>query len=204
MKLTGIAALAVVPMLLFGGTASADTQTVTYKMRGSAVGQTVDFTVTQTVDAVAPATAAPGSAVTVVIDPAPNQVPSETGGYQVREIKNLSLRVPVPANSTYRSATLSGGSGLGGTQPTVALEGSTVVLKLAGPIKGGAAFELPTLTLNLTAGSSGTITAKLGGTSYGDPGLSFTAVVLALGFPVNAPSNGYPDPNPVLATTAIG
>jgi dehydratase len=183
--------------------ASAATQAITYKLKASAAGQTAEFTLDQTLAATAPATVAPRGAVAVVIDPAPNKVPAQAGGRTVREIKTIALKLPVPANATFSSATLAGGAGLGST-PTVALEGTNVVLKIAGPIKGGADFELPTITINFTAGASGTIATKLGGTSYTDPGLTFTAVVTALGFPINAPANGYPDPSPVLTSTTIG
>jgi len=203
MKLAGLASLLLVPMLMFTTNASAAPQTITFKLRASAVGQTSDFTLDQGLDASAPATVAPNGALTVTIDPAPNKVPAEAAGRQVREIKGLALKLPVPANSTYRSASLSGGSGLGGT-PTIALQGNDVVLDVPGPIKGGADFELPVVTINLQAGGSGTIAAKLGGTSYDAPGLTFTAVITVIGFPVNAAAKGYPDPNPVLTSTTIG
>ncbi|WP_439664075.1 cyclase [Lentzea sp. HUAS TT2] len=204
MKLAGIAAAALVPMLLFATNASAAApQTITYKLRATAVGQTSDFTLDQGVDASAPDTVAPNGTVKVTIDPAPNKIPTEAGGRQVREIKGLALRLPVPANSKFQSASLSGGSGLGGT-PSVALSGNDVVLTVPGPIKGGADFELPTVTINLQAGGTGTITTKLGGTSYDAPGLTFTAVVVVIGFPINAAAKGYPDPSPVLTTTTIG
>jgi dehydratase len=204
MKLAGIAAAALVPMLMFATNASAAApQTITYKLRASAAGQSSDFTLDQGVDASAPATVAPNGAVVVTIDPAANKIPTEAGGRQVREIKGLALRLPVPANSKFQSASLSGGSGLGGT-PTVALQGNDVVLSVPGPIKGGADFELPTVTINLQAGGTGTITTKLGGTSYDAPGLTFTAVVTVIGFPINAAAKGYPDPSPVLTTTTIG
>lgn len=203
MKLAGI--LLLVPMLMFSATthASAAPQTITYKLRASAAGQSSDFTLDQGVDASAPETVAPNGAVKVTIDPAPNKIPAEAGGRQVREIKGLALKLPVPGNSKFQSASLSGGSGLGGT-PTVALQGNDVVLSVPGPIKGGADFELPTVTINLQAGGTGTITTKLGGTSYDAPGLTFTAVVTVIGFPINAAAKGYPDPSPVLTTTTIG
>ncbi|SES10845.1 hypothetical protein [Lentzea albida] len=204
MKLAAIAAAALVPMLVFATTASAEApQTITYKLRASAAGQSSDFTLDQGVDASAPATTAPGSSLAVTIDPTPNTIPSEAGGRQVREIKGLALKLPVPANSTFASASLAGGSGLGGT-PTIGLQGNDVVLSVPGPIKGGANFELPTVTINLTAGAAGSIDTKLGGTSYDVPGLTFTAVVTVFGFPVDAAAKGYPDPNPVLTTTTIG
>ena len=203
MKLAGIASLVLVPMLMFTTNASAAPQTITYKLRASAAGQSSEFTLDQGLDASAPASVAPNGSVAVVIDPAPNKIPSEAAGRQVREIKDLSLKLPVPANSKFQSATISGGSGLGGT-PSIGLAGNDVVLKVPGPIKGGADFELPVVTINLQAGGSGTIESKLGGTSYDSPGLTFTAVVVVIGFPVNAAAAGYPDPNPVLTTTTIG
>jgi dehydratase len=187
-KLAGFTALAL--LLTLSTPASAATLAITYKLKASAAGQTAEFTLDQNLD-------------TAGIDPAPNKVPAQAGGRTVREIKTIALKLPVPANATFASATLAGGAGLGST-PTVALEGTNVVLKVAGPIKGGADFELPTITINFTAGASGTIDTKLGGTSYTDPGLTFTAVVTALGFPINAPANGYPDPSPVLTSTTIG
>jgi dehydratase len=190
-------------MLMFTTNASAAPQTITYKLRASAAGQSSEFTLDQGLDASAPATVAPNGTLAVVIDPAPNKIPSEAAGRQVREIKDLSLKLPVPGNSKFQSATISGGSGLGGT-PSIGLVGNDVVLKVPGPIKGGADFELPVVTINLQAGGTGSIESKLGGTSYDAPGLTFTAVVVVLGFPINAAAAGYPDPNPVLTTTTIG
>ncbi|KOV80140.1 hypothetical protein [Nocardia sp. NRRL S-836] len=203
MKLAGIASLLLVPMLMFATDASAAPQTITFKLRASAVGQTADFTLDQGLDASAPSAVAPNGTLTVTIDPALNKVPSEAAGRQVREIRGLALRLPVPANSAFRSAKLSGGSGLGGT-PSIALQGNDVVLSVPGPIKGGADFELPVVTITLQAGGSGTVTTRLGGTSYDAPGLTFTAVISVIGFPVNAPAKGYPDPSPVLTSTTIG
>jgi dehydratase len=202
-RLVTAAALALVPVLAFGTTASAANQTITYKVRASALGQTAELDLTQGIDSTAPATVAPGGALQVVIDPAPNTVPATGGGYTIREINTVVLKLPVPANSTFVSASLSGGAGLGATPPTVGLEGTNVVLKVAGPLAGGASFELPTVTLNLTAGASGTIETKLGGTSHSAPGLTFNAVVVVV-FPVTAPATAYPDPNPVLTSTTIG
>jgi dehydratase len=202
-RLTTVAVLAVVPVLVLSTTATA-AQTIAYNCRASAAGQTADFTLNQDVDSTAPATVAAGGAVAVVIDPAPNTIPASAGGYTVKNAQNLSLLIPVPANSTYSSASLAGGSGLNST-PTIALSGSNVVLTVPGPINGGSTFELPTVTINLTAGSSGTITTQLAGTSYDDPGLTVTANVNGpLGIPISAPAKCFPSPNPTLTTTTIG
>jgi dehydratase len=201
MKTAVFAALAL--LLATSTPASAEPHAITYKLKATALGQSAEFTLDQPLDATAPEAVAPGGAVTAVIDPAPNKVPAEAAGYTVREIRTITLSLPVPANSTFQSATATGGSGLGGT-PTIALSGTDVVLRVAGPIKGGADFELPTITLNLVAGASGTISTQLGGTSYTAPGLTFTAGISAFGIPLDAPATGYPDPNPILTTTTIG
>ncbi|HWO63770.1 MAG TPA: cyclase [Umezawaea sp.] len=201
MKTAVFAALALV--LATSTPASAEPHAITYKLKATALGQSAEFTLDQSIDATAPEAVAPGGTVTAVIDPAPNKVPSEAAGYTVREIKTITLSLPVPANSTFQSATATGGSGLGST-PTIGLSGTDVVLKIAGPIKGGADFELPTITLNLVAGGSGAISTQLGGTSYTAPGLTFTAGISVFGFPLDAPATGYPDPNPILTTTTIG
>ncbi|MBP2319714.1 dehydratase [Kibdelosporangium banguiense] len=199
-RLATVAAFALVPVLALGQTASAANQTINYKVRASAFGQTAELALAQDISATGPATVAPGGAVQIVIDPAVNQVPAEGGGYTVRELKNLVLKLPVPANSTFVSATTAGGS----HPSTVALEGKDVVLRVPGPLAGGKSFELPTVTINLTAGSSGTIATKLGGTSYNAPGLTFTVVIVAFGIPIDAPATAYPDPSPVLTSTTIG
>lgn len=202
MKSAVFAALAL--LLATSAPASAEPHAITYQLQATAFGQSAEFTLDQPVDATAPETVAPGGTVTAVIDPAPNTVPAEASGYTVREIKTITLIVPVPANSTFQSATITGGAGLGSGTPTIALSGTNVELKIAGPIAGGANFELPTITINLTAGASGAITTQLGGTSFASPGLTLTAGITAFGFPVDAPATGYPDPSPILTTTTIG
>lgn len=198
----GIAALALLPV--FGTAISADaaTQTVTYDIQSTAAGQTATSTLSVGVTTTAPATVSPGGALTITLAPGPITVPTSASGYTISQINSIQLLVPVPTNSTYGSATLSGGSNLGGT-PTLSEANGVMTVSVPGPVSGGATFTLPTLTINVTAGSSGTITTQLAGTSYSNPGLTFTAVISVLGIPVNAPTNGYPNPNPALATTTI-
>lgn len=200
--LSTAATLAVVIGL--AGPASAATQTITYQVQATAAGQTSDFTLDQDVDASAPASVDAGGAMAVTIDPAANTVPGNVSGHSVSDIKDLQLLMPIPANSSYVSATLADGSGLGNGTPEVSRDGDNLVLSVPGPIDGGATFELPTITLNLTAGDSGSIDVTLGGTSLDDPGLTFTADVSVIGIPVAASAAGYPDPNPTLSSTTIG
>jgi dehydratase len=146
---------------------------------------------------------AAGGALDVVVDPAPSTVPAEVSGFTVKNVNTFTLKVPVPANSTLTGVDLAGGSNLGGT-PTWTQDGAVVVVTFPGPIAGGSTFELPTITAHLTAGASGVIESGLYGTSFDDPGLTFTTVASTILGDINAPTSCYPDPNPVLTSTTIG
>ncbi|GAB3436161.1 cyclase [Actinophytocola sediminis] len=162
-----------------------------------------NLTLNQAVDATAPATVAAGQPLDVVVDPGPNQVPSEAAGYEIKEVHSFTLKVPVPSNATLDSVELTGGAGLGPNPPTWSEDAGVVTVAFAGPIAGGASFELPTVTAHLTAGASGTIDSSLYGTSYDDAGLNFTAVVSTFIGDISAPTSCFPNPNPTLTSTAI-
>lgn len=201
-RLLAGAALAIVPLLGLAGVASADTQSVNYSCQGKAAGQTTNTTLSQNVDSTAPATVAPGGSLSITLAPEVNTVPTSAGAFTVKSVKNLTLAVPIPANATLVSFSLSGGSGYG--DASVAQVGNNIVTTVTGPINGGAQFQLPALTLNLTAGDSGTITTTLAGTSYDDAGLKMTTTVSVFGFPIDAPTSCYPNPAPTLTSTTIG
>ncbi len=156
----------------------------------------------QGTDVTAPATVAPGAAFDIVVDPAPNTVPATVAGYPLKQVENFALKLPVPANSTYAGSVLDGGSGLGPAAPTISVSGGVATLSFPGPIAGGAAFELPTITFHLVAGASGTIETRLAGTGYSDPGLTFTSVVNAI-IDISVPTACFPNPSPVFTTTRI-
>ncbi|MDA3648802.1 cyclase [Saccharopolyspora indica] len=196
--LTAAAALAFTPQAL---AAAFD---VNFDCSGSSPVGEQQFSLQQGADVTAPATVAPGGALDIVIDPAVNTVPAEVNGYTVKRIEGMDLKIPIPANSTFVSADLEGGSGLGPNPPTISVEGNVATLHLDGPLAGGSDFELPTVIAHLTAGDSGTIETKLHGTSHDDPGLTFTAVVSSIIGDTNVPSRCFPNPNPVLTTTTIG
>lgn len=196
--LTAAAALALTPQAL---AAAFD---VNFDCSGSSPVGEQQFSLQQGADVTAPETVAPGGTLDIVIDPAVNTVPAEVNGYTVKRIEGLDLKIPIPANSTFVSADLEGGSGLGPNPPTFTVDGDVATLHLDGPLEGGTEFELPTVTAHLTAGDSGTIETKLHGTSHDDPGLTFTAVVSSVIGDVEVPSGCFPNPNPVLTTTTIG
>jgi dehydratase len=157
----------------------------------------------QAVNATAPATVRPNTRFTVAVDLQPGTLPSEVKGFRLLEVRDLALRIPVPANSSYVSAKLSGGSGLN-SNPTVQLDGADVLIKVPGPIPGGANYQLPTLAVRLKSGRRGTtVETKLKGTSYDNPGLTLQAKIKWKFLTTTAPVACYPNPNPALTTTSI-
>jgi dehydratase len=203
-RVLGIAILAAIPLLGMTLPASAASTPITYNLQSKAVGQTALSTIPVTISASSsPATVAPGGAVTVTLATGALTVPASASGYTIKDIQGIALDIAAPTNSTYVSCSLAGGSGLGSGTSTCSHSGSNVVVNIPGPIAGGATATLPTLTINTTAGSSGSINTQLAGTSYTSPGLTFTAVVSVIGISVNAPTTGYPTTSPILATTTI-
>ncbi|MBM7772536.1 dehydratase [Actinokineospora baliensis] len=197
-----IVALVALPLVALAPPAAAVPVTVNYACQATALGSTYPATLTQPVDVSAPASVTSGGALSVVIDFQSASIPATVGSFTLVRVQNLTFKVPVPANSTYVSSSLSGGSGVGATNLTVS--GGVATLTAAGPVPGGGTFELPTITLDLTAGAPGTIQTSLYGTSFADPGLTATGVVrVPLLGNVTVPASCYPSPNPALTTTTV-
>lgn len=157
----------------------------------------------QAVDAQAPATVRANTRFTIAVHLQPGTLPGEVKGFKLKEVRDLTLRVPIPPNSAFVSARLSGGSGLNST-PTVQLEGNTAVVKVAGPIPGGASYQFPALSVRLKSGRAGSaIETRLKGTSFDDPGLTFEAKIKWKFITTTAPVACYPDPNPALTRTSV-
>jgi dehydratase len=161
------------------------------------------FTLNATARASAPDTVAPGGSLSLSVTGGSATLPRSVHGLTVNSLSNVVLKLPVPTNSSYVSSTLSGGSAnLGATRATQS--GGVITVSAPGPIAGGAAFTLPTATLNLTAGASGAIQSSLGGTSFENPGLTGTASVSFLFLRTNIAISCFPSPNRPLTTTTIG
>ncbi len=158
------------------------------------------------VTTVVPATAAQGANFGVQMTADPMNIPTSGGGYPIVRLSNLVIRFDVPAGSSFVSATLSGGSSLGSGTPTVAESGGQIVMTVPGPLAPGSTAVLPTVnaTMQATGSVGSTISARLAGTGYSDPGITFTSVVKVLFSNISANSSCYvPGTNPVLATTEI-
>jgi dehydratase len=188
--------------LLAAGTAAAAPVDIHYSCTAATFFGEQATTYSSSVEATAPETVAAGETFTAVLTPQPNTVPTTVNGLPLTKIENISLTIPIPDNSTVTSATLSGGSGLS-VDPVLTQTDTALVISYPSSIAGGAAYQLPALTLELVAGESGTITFKVGGTSTTDPGLTLTAWPSLFGNPLEATTKCFPDPNPVLASTSI-
>ncbi|MFZ4433307.1 MAG: cyclodehydratase [Microthrixaceae bacterium] len=175
--------------------------------QGTAVGQSQTSALSTGATLLAPATAAAGSTFQAQLTADPIIVPTTGGGYPIQNLNTIKVRFDVPAGATFVSASLNGGSNLGAGTPTVALSGTQVVLSIPGNLAPGTTATLPTVTATFTAsGAVGTTLGwKLAGTSYSNPGISFTARVgsVPLFGSINVPTNCYASPNPVLGTTTI-
>jgi dehydratase len=169
------------------------------------IGDPQKLALNSSIQADAPATVAAGETFEATLAPDPITVPADAGGYAVNELHDLTLKVPVPAGSTYLSATLTGGSNLGSGTPEVSQADSVVTVTVPGPLAGGSTFQLPALHLSLTAsGAAGsTIETRLAGTSYDDPGMAFTANVKVSFFSVNVPATCFASPSPTFTSTTI-
>lgn len=149
----------------------------------------------------APATVLPGGTFTISSTPAGGEIPSSMSGVTVNDIKNFILKLPVPANSQVLHTSLgTNGSGNLGT-PSIGVSGANIVITVPGPIPGGASYQFPTISIELkaTGADYSTVRPRLGGTSYDDPGFTFT-VDTSVG---SVPTRCYPSSSPTLSTTQI-
>jgi dehydratase len=199
-------ALALAAGLALATPASAATVPVTFDCQAHPpIGSPQQLSLDTSIEADAPATVAAGATFEAVLTPDPMTIPATAGGYMVNKLSNMTLRIPVPANATYQSATLTGGSNLGSGTPTVSEADNVVTAIIPGPLSGGTTIQLPALHLTLTAsGPAGaTIDTHLAGTSYTDPGLLFTANVQVGIFPVDVPATCFGNPVPTFTSTTI-
>ncbi len=207
-----------VPMLLLvtgmvgvvvASPASADTTSTTLSFNCNAtnvpfVGST---TLTQALgfDTTAPASVEAGSTFQVAVVSQPLQIPSSQSASgvsaTVNHITNVTVRIPLPANATYVSSSLSGGSNLNST-PTLNLVGSNLELKIPGPLAGGSTVQPPTVIVNLRAtGAPGTTVAPA--ILNSDQGYDLTVNISVLGQTADLPTTCTPSPDPALSSTSI-
>ncbi|BFU45342.1 cyclodehydratase [Krasilnikovia sp. MM14-A1004] len=198
--------LGVVAALTVSAPASADPVAVTWDCQAQPpVGGPQQLNLDTPITGSAPASVATGSDFEIAAESAPLTIPTSAGGNTIRYLKNLQVRTPVPAGTALRGVTLTGGSNLGTGVPSTSVANGVVTLTVPGPVTAGATIQLPTihLAVTATAPAGATITSTVAGTSYADPGLTFTANVKILFGGIDVPARCYTAPSPVLTSTAV-
>ncbi|MGF1431634.1 hypothetical protein [Kitasatospora sp. LaBMicrA B282] len=190
---------------LFAPIAAAADNPVTFACQATPpIGSAQNFNLSAGVNATAPDSVAAGSQFTVTLAPDALTVPTTVSGYSIQSISNIQLTIPIPANATLTGESLSGGSGIDPSTASVSVNGNDLVVTVTDSVAGGNTFTLPALTLDLTAGASGsTVQTTLAGTGYSDPGLTFSATVPVAFFTVNVPTACYPATPQVLSSTSV-
>src|SRR5205823_2291501 len=132
------------------------------------------------ITSVAPVSVAQNGNFTVKLTPDPMPIPTTGGGQQIQNLNQLKIKFPVPAGSSFVSATLSGGSNIGSGTPTVTQASGVVTLTVPGPLAAGTTATLPSATVTMKAtGASGTVlNTILFGNSYTNPGITFNVQIV--------------------------
>jgi dehydratase len=162
--------------------------------------------------AIGPQAVAPGGEFDLHVVPDPfsfDGTPTSNG--TVTQISNVVWRVAIPANSSLVSTSIADWSNIGPGTPTVAPSGSSVVVTTPGPIASSTSAHpnvarLPKVTLHLkaTGALQSRINAKIVGTSYSSPGLTYVAKVTGTPIGTLNPSfSCFPSPSPILHSTLI-
>ena len=164
-------------------TASVDQpfQCVAYPNTSLAGPQDADQTLTLNVNAPDQIVQGQNFLAQVYMDP--QTIPTDFGGNAVNNIRSIVLKVPVPANSSFVSATLSGIT----AGWSVSHSGGIITLSTTNSYAGGSSFVPPTvnLTLNASGATFSTIAVRGGGAptfnsnNPGNPSYSLTANINA-------------------------
>lgn len=165
---TAAAAVALAGVLAASGSAIAAPATVPYLCRVPENGQWSEYSSNRAFDVTAPASVHPFQRFTIKYTPGPFPL---NAAYQ-KEVRDVALKVKIPAGAHLVGYTLTGGSGLAGSTQSVSVVGDEFVLKATGPFYGGSTFELPSIQAEFKAFHKGTLVTSAGGSGFDDPGLS--------------------------------
>ncbi|MFF3018266.1 hypothetical protein [Streptomyces sp. NPDC057939] len=160
--------LVVAGVMAASGTAIAVPATVPYLCRVPENGQWSEYSSNRAFDVTAPATVHPFQVFTIKYTPGPFPL---NAAYQ-KEVRNVALKVSIPAGAVLISQKLTGGSNLGGSTQSLEVVGNQLVVKATGPFYGGSTFELPSIEAKFTSFQKGTLVTSAGGSSFDNPGLS--------------------------------
>jgi hypothetical protein len=161
-------------LCLLVSVAAASTADVNWDCIPDLIGDAPHTTLSVTFDGQAPSTVLAGDVFSLVLTPHQLTVPSSLAGFPLSNIRGIKFNIPVPAGSSFRSASLSGwNSGVS----TVSQANGVVTVTVPGPVSAAAAVQFPVLHLSLTATSPPTssIIYNTGGNGITASALKFTA-----------------------------
>ncbi|OCC11752.1 hypothetical protein [Streptomyces sp. PTY087I2] len=160
------------------------------------VGTTTGLAYSTYVDAVAPATVAPGATFELTLDPDPI---TPNPAYN-QSVKDVALQFKLPDGATVVSYDVADGGDAG--TPTLEVDGTKAVLHAAGPYVSDTPFDLPKVTFELQAPETPTtLETRFGGTSHDDPGFSWTFTPAS--WPGEAQLACWPDQPIALVKTVV-
>lgn len=145
----------------------------------------------------APDTVRPGERFTIAVQPEPLTFSPNFSS----RIRDLQLGFIPPRGADMSGAALSGGSGLGDTEPYTAPVGDVLVLHAPGPFVSGTPFTLPCLTWTATAGPGGVVEVALAGPD--DTGPAWGYLWEQPSKDMNGVVTGRPDGPALLARTRV-
>ncbi|KAK1757106.1 hypothetical protein QBC47DRAFT_443903 [Echria macrotheca] len=206
-SLTSLTALAALLSIALPATATPNVNVDWDCQATPPIGSATQLSLGSTIDGTAPADVGPGDIFEILLAAKPQTVPTQAAGYKLNNLRNVKLLVPVPAGTSFKSVSLTGGVNVN-SNPSIAQSNGVLTLSVPGPISGGASFTFPAIHLSVSAsGAPGSgIQSHVAGTSYADPGLQFTANVhISPGIDIDVPARCFPKggASPVLTSTAI-
>lgn len=178
-------------------TPAAATVALTCQVYTEPAGDTHDIPYRLGFAVTAPEAVRPGEAFTIAVQPEPLTFSPRFSSL----VRDLRLGFVPPRGADASGGTLSGGSGLGATEPYTERAGGVLLLHAPGPFVSGTTFTLPCLTWTATAGPDGVVEVALGGPDGTGPAWGYHWEQPSKG--MNGVVTGRPDGPALLVRTRI-
>lgn len=171
---------------------------VTFTCKVSSPSGDFELSHTYGINGYAPVSAKVGRSFPIVID---QDVTTTESSFVA--ITDLVVRLDAPTNATVIKLSLHGGVGLGTGRPDVVQTGNQIHVRIPGPIKGGAQFKMPTVTIEATPTGVGLVESRFAGSSYVDPGMTGVVHVKAGEGTAALPKSCFTKMKDALTTTMV-
>ena len=203
LALVSAAALALPASAAPPATAAAP-RVLSYNCQGQTpIGPVRGFAYQDLYSATAPTQVQSGQVFNIVIRPDFNRLPQTIDNRLVHFVRNITLSVPLPSNSTVQGYYLSGAYRTGPVSAYIS--GGNMVLNIPGPLSPRSPFRVPDVTLKVKAGPSanGPVKTTLGNYSTSNPSLTFDARIRGRRVLADVPTGCYPQPDGTLTSTTV-